>query len=450
MIGRMIKIVAIVLAVAIAAGAAAWWYRARAADTGQYRTAQVQRADIVSVIPATGTVVPEDVIDVGAQVNGQIASFGKDSDGKTIDYRSTVQEGTVLARIDDALYAADLATSQAQLEQAKAQVQFADASRDQAKAKLEQTTRDWERAQKLGQSAALAQADYDAARSAYEQAVAGLAVADASIGQAKAAVDIASAAVQRNQRNLAYCTITAPVSGVVIDKRVEIGQTVVASLNAPSLFLLAKDLRRMDVLVQVNEADIGNVHPQQVVNFTVDAFPFQTFRGDVRKVRLNASMTQNVVTYTVEITTDNSDLKLLPYLTANVRFVVAEHDDVLAVPNAALRWSPASTAATQPVGMGQRGGRGGGSASASQPATTRPRQGSIGTVWILSDGQPKPVRVRTGLTDGVFTEFESTELPEGAIVIIGDESPTRAVQAPGTNASPFTPQFPRGGGRGPR
>lgn len=459
-----------------------------------YRTMPVHEANITSAITATGTVVPEDVVDVGAQVNGQIASFGNDKDGKTVDYRSTVDEGMVLANIDQTLFAADVSSNQAQLDQAQAQVRVAEASRDQAKAKLDQAQRDWERAQKLGQSAALAQVDYDAARSNYEQGVANLAVQEASIGQAQAQVSAAQASLLRAQRNLSYTVIKSPVSGTIIDRRVDIGQTVVASLNAPSLFLIAKDLSRMQVLVQVNEADIGNVHPGQDVTFTVDAFPTQTFRGQVRKVRLNATMTQNVVTYTVEIVTDNSDLKLLPYLTANVRFIVAQKDGVLAVPNAALRWSPrdapapaagartgqrgntqangASGQATQapansgaPAATGEAGTtaatgadaggqrrRGGGSPGSGGPGNRgqggeRKSRGehSTGTVYVLENGQPKPITVRTGLTDGSVTEVQGEGLTDGAEVIVS-EAVTQA--RGGAGGSPFTPQIFRGGGGG--
>ncbi len=193
--------------------------------------------------------------------------------------------------------------------------------------------------QKLG-SDALAESSYDAYRAAYETAAANMAVGEATVVQAQATMLQSQAALQRVQRNLSYCTIMSPVKGVVIDRRVNIGQTVVASLNAPSLFLIAKDLKRMEIWVQVNEADIGNIHEGQAVAFTVDAYPGETFVGKVGKVRLNATMTQNVVNYTVEVTTDNSSGKLLPYLTANVRFEVTRREGVLAVPNAALRFIP--------------------------------------------------------------------------------------------------------------
>ena len=169
-----------------------------------------------------------------------------------------------------------------------------------------------------------------------------MAVGEAAILEAQAIRGPGRGGPDRAQRNLSYCTIKSPVKGVIIDRRVNIGQTVVASLNAPSLFLLAKDLTRMQVWVAVNEADIGKIHPGQPVTFTVAAFPGETFRGEVGKVRLNASMTQNVVTYTVEVITDNSNGRLLPYLTANVQFELDRRKDVLLVPSAALRWTPSA------------------------------------------------------------------------------------------------------------
>ena len=338
---RFVKAVIVVLVGAGLIGAAAAWYLRPGRGTPVvYRTAEVTRGDVVQTISATGTVEPEEVVDVGAQVAGQILSFGKDADGKTVDYGSVVEGGTVLAQIDDSLYAAEAAQASAQVAAAEAGVRQAEANLAQMKAKLQQAERDWARAQKLGPSEALAQATYDAYQSAYETARANVAVAEAAILQAKAALAQAEAVQRRAQRNLGYCTITSPVKGVVIDRRVNIGQTVVASLNAPSLFLIAKDLTRMQVWVAVNEADIGKIRPGLPVRFTVDAFSGETFRGEVGKVRLNASMTQNVVTYTVEVVTDNSGGRLLPYLTANVQFELERRPNVLRVPGTALRWTP--------------------------------------------------------------------------------------------------------------
>ncbi len=485
-------ILAVLLLALLAAGGYALirWRQSAATPAFSYRLASALRQDVVSTISATGTIVPEDVVDVGAQVNGQIASFGDDADGRPVDYRSSVAANSVLARIDDALYAAQVASDEASLSQASAAVLVAQSQRDLARARLYQTERDWNRAQKLGESQALSQADYDASKSNYEQAVASLAVAEAQIVSAGSQVEIAKASLQRSRRNLFYCTITSPVDGVIIDRRVEIGQTVVSSLNAPSLFLIAKDLSRMQVLVQVNEADIGNVKPGERVFFAVDALPGERFEGEVRKVRLNATMTQNVVTFTVEIVTDNSALRLLPYLTANVRFVVDRREQALVVPNAALRWAPrteqALAPAARPTAPGAPGGAaasGSGAASSAPAASQRqpadaamPRQGggrptgalagapaasaappaSRGPsgpraqprVWVLREGAPTAITVRAGLSDGTFTEVITDELKEGDEVIVGEVSASAA--ASGATTNPFAPQIFRGGGGGAR
>ncbi|PKN48857.1 MAG: RND transporter, partial [Deltaproteobacteria bacterium HGW-Deltaproteobacteria-16] len=284
------------IAVLLLVGLAAWQLTRSQGNSLAYRTAELKRGDLVVTINATGTVEPEEVIDVGAQVAGRIVSFGKDAKDKTVDYGSLVEAGTVLARIDDSLYAADVAQAEAQLLSNKAGLQ-------KAKADLFRTEQEWKRAQQLGPSQALSQSSYEGYEAAQKTALAQVAVSEASIRQAEAAL-------KRAQRNLGYCTITSPVKGIIVDRRVNIGQTVVASLNAPSLFLLAKDLTRIQVWVAVNEADIGKIHPGQPVTFTVDAFPNETFRGEVGKIRLTAAMTQNVVTYTVEISTDNADGRL--------------------------------------------------------------------------------------------------------------------------------------------
>ncbi|MGE5611582.1 MAG: efflux RND transporter periplasmic adaptor subunit, partial [Bacillota bacterium] len=399
--------------VGIIAGAGAWYLNKRSNSSVVFRTTPIKRGDLVATIDAPGTLEPEEVIDVGAQVAGQIKSFGQDKNGKTIDYGSAVEEGTVLAQIDDSLYTADVAQASAQLKLAQAGVERAEADLGQMKAKLEQAKRDWERAQKLGPSDALAQSNYDAYKAAYDTAVANVAVGEAAIGQARSTVAQAEANLQRSQRNLSYCTIKSPVKGVIIDRRVNTGQTVVASLNAPSLFLLAKDLHRMQVWVAVNEADIGNIFPGQPVRFTVDAFPGQEFRGAVGKIRLNATMTQNVVTYTVEVQTDNASGKLLPYLTANVHFETKRRDDVLMVPTVALRWLPTpalvapefrssalASGASGASGRGSGGGRGqgqgpAGQGRAGQRPTTNPSRGEAGqgTLWVQQGDYVRPIAV---------------------------------------------------------
>src|SRR5271157_460241 len=327
---RTTILIAIVLSVI---GAGAWWFHAKGDKGRIFRTVAVKRGDLEATISATGTVEPEQVVDVGAQVSGIISSFGKDKYGNMIDYGSSVEAGTVLARIDDSLYSAAA-------EAARANKMSADANVLQMRAKLLQARQDWDRAQKLGPSEALAKSAYDQYQANYEVAKANLAAAEATVEQTKAAVVQAKASLTSARINLSYCTIKSPVKGVIVDRRVNIGQTVVSSLSAPSLFLIAKDLKRIQVWVSVNEADIGNISKDQSVTFTVDALPSQVFQGQVGKIRLNATMTQNVVTYTVEVNTNNDDGKLLPYLTANAKFNIGRRNGVLVVPNAALRWTP--------------------------------------------------------------------------------------------------------------
>ena len=412
-----------------------------------FRTTEVRRGNLLATISATGTVEPEEVIDIGAQVAGKIVSFGKDREGKTVDYGSVVEAGMVLARIDDALYAADVEAAKAQLGQAQAALQRAEADLGQLKAKLVQAQRDWARARKLGPSDALSQADYDAAQSAHETAKANVEVGKAAIVQARRAVDQARAALVRAKQNLSYCTIQSPVKGVVVDRRVNIGQTVVSSLNAPSLFLLAKDLTRMQVWVSVNEADIGQIRAGQPVTFTIDAYPGEVFQGEVGKVRLNATMTQNVVTYTVEVLTDNSSGRLLPYLTANVRFIVGERQNVLLVPNAALRWIPVQDqimAAFRGKTVRPPGGE---TTSQGKPMA---EQKARGVVWLPQGAQVRPVSVVTGLNNGSMTEVESPELQEKTLVVVGEEAEKQAgAGKPAAGASPFVPQPLRKGSSPP-
>lgn len=420
---------------------ASWLVQGNDAQSVQYRTAPLKRDDLVATISATGTVEPEEVVNVGAQVAGRILEFGQDGSGKTIDYGSIVEEGMVLARIDSSLYAADVATTKAQVEQSKAAVIRAEADLVQMQAKLFQAERDWNRAKKLGPSEALSQSDFDAAQSAHEVAKANVGVAKASILQAQNAVSQAQAVMTKARQNLDYCTIRSPVRGVIIDRRVNIGQTVVSSLNAPSLFLIAKDLKRLQVWVAVNEADIGNIVPGQAVVFTVDAYPGQVFQGEVGKVRLNAAMTQNVVTFTVEVLTDNSDGRLLPYLTANVKFMLSRRDNVLMVPNAALRWSKEPDQAAQADRPGRQGqGRQGSGAGGAAAQTEKDREEERpGTIWVLANGSVKPIPVRVGVTDGTSTEVEGDGLKEGMQVVTGEQP--RETPGGSTPASPFTPKL---------
>jgi HlyD family secretion protein len=437
---RFLKQIAFLLGLAglVAAGLAALNQR-NATSSDDYQLTTVKKGDLAITINATGTLEPEEVIDVGAQVAGRISSFGKDKKGKTIDYGSAVEAGTILARIDDSLYQSDVEQARADLTQAKANVAKAQADLGQLQAKLDQAQADWKRAQDLGPSDALSRSAFDAYKAAYETAKANLAVGMAAVDQNKGAVLKSEAALNRAQRNLSYCTIVSPVSGVIIDRRVNIGQTVVASLNAPSLFLIAKDLGHMQVWVPVNEADISNIRPGQPATFTVDAHPGKTFEGKVGKIRLNASMTQNVVTYTVEVLTDNSKRVLFPYLTANVRFEVARKSDVFLVPNAALKWTPKPEQmdpqfAQRPENLG-RSDSGGDMRS--------------GVLWTTAEKGVRPVPVYTSLSDGLRTAIQGDGIAEGMKVIVGESQPDSHSTQPTSN--PFTPQFrgrQGGGSRG--
>src|SRR5882724_2309304 len=412
--------VAIVL-VALAGGVGVWRWRERNGHKWLFRTVLVKRGDLVAAINATGTIEPVEVVDIGAQVAGLVTSFGQDKSGKTIDYGSIVEEGTILAKIDESVYAADLAVAKAQLEEDKAGEVSAAANVEQTKAKLVQAEADWKRTQDLVHSPLLPLSTYDSNKASYEVAKAGVAVAEAAVAQARATTLQAEALLSKAQRNLDFCTIKSPVKGVIIDRRVNIGQTVVSSLNAPSLFLIARDLTKMQIWVAVNEADVGRIAPGAPVTFACDAFPGKEFSGTVGKVRLNATMTQNVVMYTVEVNTENPENVLLPYLTANVHFVVRKESDALLVPNAALRWSPSSPSevapearSLKPADTTERSGTGGGSRSKQSPKER------FGVVWLKEGEFVRPVEVKLGASDGAATAVVSDNVREGQEIVTGE------------------------------
>jgi HlyD family secretion protein len=436
----MKKIVLVVLLIGLAGGAGVYFWNHSGRSSTMFRTATVNRDDLLVTIGATGTVEPQDVIDVGAQVAGKIEYFGKGPNGKPVDYGSPVEKGTVLAHIDDSLYKADLDQADAQLEQAKANVLRSQADLEQMKSKLHQAENNWKRAKELGPSRALSATDYDSYEAAYETAKATVTVGEATVVQAQKSVLQTEAVRTRFKTNLDYCTIISPVNGVIIDRRVNIGQTVVASLNAPSLFLIAADLKKMQVWASVNEADVGSIQPGQSVSFHVDAYPNRTFHGTVGKIRLNASMTQNVVTYTVEINTDNSDGKLLPYLTANVLFEIAQQKNILMVPNSALRWTP-SLEQVVPEARQFLLNR-----EQSKPPTTRkaprgagniPGAAKQGMIWVKEGSLVRPMEVTAGLTDGTMTEIKAGNLKEGIEIVMGESEGT---EAEGTT-NPFAPKL---------
>ena len=339
------------------------------------------------------------------------------------------KRGAVLAKIDDSLYTSELSV-------AKAGELSAAANLEQMNAKLDQAGAEWKRAQELYDQKLIAQVDYDTDRANYKVAKANVSVAHSGIAQAQAGLEKA-------QRNLDFCTIKSPVKGVIIDRRVNVGQTVVSSFNAPSLFLIAKDLTKMQIWVAVNEADVGRIVPGAPVTFTCDAFRGKEFTGSVGKVRLNATMTQNVVMFTVEVNTENPDKILLPYLTANVHFVVRREINVLLIPNAALRWSPSSPAQIAPDSRSQiMVDSPGESVAASKGKASKPdkvAKDSRSVIWLKDGEYVRPVEVKAGTTDGSNTTVVAENLREGAEVVTGEIS--NSSQA--VTKNPFVPQIIR-------
>jgi HlyD family secretion protein len=409
--------------VGILGSAGLWYMGSGQVTTTTFRTTTVERGNLLASVTATGTLEPVEAIDVGAQVAGQIKSFGTDPDGKPIDFGSIVEPGTILAKLDDSIYLS-------QVGQARANVLKAEADLGQLRAKLNKAERDWNRIRRLMTSkGVVADAEHDLAQSDLETAKASLQVGEAAVAQAREVL-------KQAETNLSYTTIRSPVKGVILDRRVNVGQTVVASLNAPSLFLIATDLSKLQIWASVNEADIGQIHPGQQVRFTVDAFPGDNFSGVVSQIRLNAMMTMNVVTYTVVVDTDNSNRKLLPYMTANLQFLIGERRDVLLVPNSALRWRPQR----QQVAEDARDDydRHVRRKSASTSSTARPTEQHL--VWVPAEKNlVRPVLVRVGLSDGTTTEITGGDLAEGQAVVIG----LSIAATPADNSiNPFAPVVP--------
>jgi HlyD family secretion protein len=456
----MKTIVSILLIVCGIAGGAAYYTKyVNTKAPASFRTASIKRGNLTVSISATGTVEPEEVIDVGAQVAGKVIAFGPDpnhpgqsldygstvhkdtllatikpnppSNGKTIDFCSVVQKDQLLATIDPTLYAA-------QVTQAEASLARAEADLLQYQAKLEQTEQEWKRAEILRPKNAIADTDYDLAVSNYHVAQANVAVGKAAKRQAEAALSIA-------KTNFDYTVIKSPVEGTIIARRVNVGQTVVASLNTPSMFLIAKDLRRMQVWASVNEADIGRIRIDMPVWFTVDAFPGETFQGTVTQIRMNAQMTQNIVLYTVVVTTDNSNLKLLPYLTASLHFEVARHNDVLLVPNAAMRWKPKSVAQIAPDALKNAGANEEEAETPDKPAGSTEEYRRL---WVADGNFVRPLDVIVGQTDGTMTQISGQGVKEGIEVITGEGNAESAANADATT-NPFLPKFP-GKNRNPK
>jgi HlyD family secretion protein len=399
-------------------------FRSRSGGAG-YIALSVDRGEIADVVGATGTLQAVTTVQVGSQVSGTIASLGA-------DFNSVVKKGQVIARLDPSLF-------QARVDQAAANLAAARAGVERSKATIDDAKQKYERAKALAAEGLVTQSDLDSAKATYDGAVAQN-LAD------QAAVNQSGASLNQAKLDLQHSIIQAPIDGVVLARNVDVGQTVAASLQAPTLFVIANDLGRMEVNASVDEADIGRVRKDQEVTFRVDAFSGETFAGRVEQIRLQPVVNTNVVTYNTIITVDNSSLRLMPGMTATVSVVIDSRKDALRLPTTALRFRPAGyQEPPRPAALGS-------------PAATGPRQnggkakgaesqapGRSGMVFLLGDeGVPIPTKVRLGLSDGRYVEVLDG-LAEGARVITGVATGGGAAAASGPAASsnPFQPARPQ-------
>lgn len=363
----------------------------------KFVTDKITRGDIKSTVSATGTVNAVTTVQVGTQVSGTIQKL-------FVDFNSPVKKGQLLAQIDPAIF-------DAQVGQARANLLSAKANLEKSQVMLRDTKTTLERNKILYAKNFIAKSDLDTSETNYLSAIAQIKVSEAQIQQAQAALD--SSAI-----NLKYTKILSPVNGTVISRNIDVGQTVAASFQTPTLFTIAQDLTKMQIDTSVDESDIGKVKAGQKAAFTVDAYPESTFNGKVSVVRNAPINVSNVVTYNAVIIVDNTDLKLKPGMTANVSVETESKQSVLLVPNAALRFKPA-TSAVSPNQKGTKGPKGPG-------------------VWILENNKPKNVKITTGISDGNYTEVISSELTEGQQIITDSSNSTKKNEpAPGAGAPRF-------------
>jgi HlyD family secretion protein len=451
-------LIASLVVVAIAVFAA---FQFKGNDKPQYFTAKVDRGDIREVVEATGTINAVTTVQVGSQVSGTISRLNA-------DFNSQVKKGQVVAQIDPSLFEGSLLQAKADLANAKANLVASQANLEKSQATALQTRADYVRNAGLAKDGVVSQQQLDLAKANADTADAEVSAAKATITQAIAQVQQKQAAVTVAQTNLDYTTIHAPIDGTVIARSVDVGQTVAASLQAPTLFTIAQDLTKMQVYASTDESDVGMIHTGQIVTFKVDAFPKDTFSGRVSQVRLNATTVQNVVTYNTIIDFDNPDLKLFPGMTAYITIPVADAANTLRVPNGALRYKPdlsadqiralyqqygltsgqqagTPTAGTQAGGdtgaaskqrRAHPEGTQGGGEGASSAAQTRTPRVDVAVVWKLRpDKTLEPVRIRTGITDHTITQVAQIlkgELNEGDELVTGAMTPgSAASRAPG-------------------
>jgi HlyD family secretion protein len=361
----------LILIAAIAGGALAYQHYSATAAEPQYRTQKVEKGEVKQVVSANGTINPVTLVSVGTQVSGTVKKL-------YVDFNSKVEKGQVLLELDDALLAAQEKQSQANVKSALASLELAAANEARVRGLFEQ--------------AYVSRQELDTAVQAKKAA--------------EAQVQLTRAAVEKDRANLAYTVIRSPVSGVVVDRSVDVGQTVAASLQTPTLFKIAQDLSKMQIDANFAEADIGSIRVGQKVRFTVDAFAGKDFKGEVKQIRLSPTIQSNVVTYDVVVNVDNPEQILMPGMTAYVSIAVEERKEVLLVPNAALRFKPANA---EPVKQGD-------AAKSAKPK----RDTFSATVYLLQNGVLQPVSVTLGITDNRNTEIAGGDLKPGDQVVVGD------------------------------
>ncbi len=350
-----------------------------------YKTAKIERGSIISTVSATGNLSAVTTVQVGTQVSGTIQKL-------YVDYNSRVKKGQAIAEIDPSLF-------RASMEQASGNYTSAEANRQKTRVARDDAERTLKRNKKLLADGIISQGDYDAAETAYNSAIAALKAAEGTKGQTRGAL-------MQARTNMNFSVIRSPVDGVVISRNVDVGQTVAASFQTPTLFTIAKDLTKMQIEVSVDEADISRIKQDQSATFTVDSYPEQTFHGKVVQIRNAPIITQNVVTYIVVVNVDNSDLKLKPGMTANVSIEVARKENILKMPLSALRFKPKLRG--EDTDKKRKPGESGGKSGKRE----RGQQ-----VYILTNNKPSPVTVKTGIANNSSIELVEGDLKEGAEVI---------------------------------
>ena len=418
----------------------------------QYYTEKVQKGDIQNVVQATGTINAVTTVQVGSQVSGTIQTL-------FADFNSHVKKNQVIAQIDPSLFQGALLQAKADLADARANLVVSKANLDKANAAAAQAKLDFNRYTTLANEGVVPTQQLDTARAASQSADAAVGAAKAQVTQAGAQVQQKSAAVTVAQTNVDHSTIRSPIDGTVIARSVDVGQTVAASLQAPTLFTIAQDLTKMQVYVSTDESDVGTIRAGQDVSFKVDAFPKDSFKGKVSAVRLNATTVQNVVTYTTVVDFDNPEMKLFPGMTAYVTVPVATATDVVKVPNGALRFTPDLTADQisalyQKAGIGaaaagRKGAKGAQQQASGQQASGQ--QAATAVVWKMNaDKSVEPVQIKLGITDHTTTEV--AQVVKGSLnpqdqVVTGSAAANKTASA--TTAAPGmgAPRGATGGAR---